>query len=291
MRDDQALHRFRSAIAAADTVEALRLLRAQLGHPRRPDVDGPTATTMAHELAVAAREYPPGTAPRWDDPGGLLDLGRALLRTGPPEVAATVLLRAHELDGDDHEIALSAASALLTVGDAARARDVVERARLHRAGDVVASYLAAFAAIATADLDEARAMLDSAPPPANAAERGLLDRVVGMHARADRLTRAGRLGSTDLRGWHYVLTAGVLLQRSPHGVDMNGRYGYLTDTAARTRLAIDALRVVLDRLHLTVPQSSRSVTRTAASSPRPLHGCSRFPLSPPGTTPPTNRGW
>lgn len=254
MRDDQALQRFRSAIAAADTVEALRMLRAQLEHPRRPDVDGPTATTMAYEFAVAAGEHPPGTAPSWDDPGGLLDLGRALLRAGLPQVAATVLLRAHELEGDDHEISLSAASALLTVGDPARAHDVVKRARLHRPGDVVAAYLAAFAALATADLDHARDVLDTAPPPANTAERLLLARVEGMYARADLLAGASRLGTTDLRGWHYVLTAGVLLQCSPYGVDMNGRYGYLTDTAAHCRLAIDALQVVVEGLGLAVPR-------------------------------------
>jgi hypothetical protein len=38
----------------------------------------------------------------------------------------------------------------------------------------------------------------------------------------------------DLRGWHYVTTGGLLLERSPYGLDqpMHGRYAYLNDAPA-----------------------------------------------------------
>ena len=46
----------------------------------------------------------------------------------------------------------------------------------------------------------------------------MVDRIAGMVARADRALVAGaRLDPTDLRGWHYVISGGMLAHLSPHG--------------------------------------------------------------------------
>lgn len=253
---EEARQRLQATLDAADTVEALGLLRAWTEYPRAldPEVEGPIAADMAQQFAVALRAITPRGAPEWDDAATLLDLGRALLRLDLPAIAATFLLRAHELDAENREVAIAAAFALLTAGDPYRARIVVQQTQLDRADGVVASYLAAFSALATADLDAVHDILESVPAAANTPERRLLSRIRAMYARARLLAHAGRLDEGDLRGWHYVLTAGLLLLRSPHGRHMNGRYGYLMDTPARCRLAIDRVQMVLRRLQKVVPR-------------------------------------
>ncbi|WP_369185779.1 hypothetical protein [Streptomyces sp. Y1] len=51
----------------------------------------------------------------------------------------------------------------------------------------------------------------------------------------------------DLRGWHYVLTGGLLTTLSPHGFDqgMTGRWAYLQDDFEHCRHGLERLRAVL----------------------------------------------
>jgi hypothetical protein len=251
-----ACQHLRDAIDVGDTVEALDILRAWLEYPRvlDPAVEGPIAADMAQQFAVAMGAIAPSASPPWDGASGLFDLGRALLRLDLPAIAATVLVRAHELEAEDREVTIATTFALLALGDASHARAVIEEGDLDRSGDVVASYLTAFSRLATADLSAVRDVLDSVLPATNRSERLLVARMEAMYARARLLASAGRLDEGDLRGWHYVLTAGLLLLRSPHGAHMNGRYGYLIDTPARCRLAIDRAQIVLRELGISVPR-------------------------------------
>ena len=60
-----------------------------------------------------------------------------------------------------------------------------------------------------------------------------------MLARADIARAVTPLDHQDLRGWHYVLTGGILAGLSPYGFDagMTGRWAYVNDSmdAARPR--------------------------------------------------------
>src|SRR6202035_2631388 len=59
----------------------------------------------------------------------------------------------------------------------------------------------------------------------------------------------------DLRGWHYVLTGGVLASPSPYGFDsMTGRWAYVSDSAASCAAALGRLGLILDAAS-TAPQS------------------------------------
>jgi hypothetical protein len=82
-------------------------------------------------------------------------------------------------------------------------------------------------------------------------------RVAGFLARADRVVdaRAATLDRGDLRGWHYVLTGGVLAHVSPYGfaAPMQGRYAWLQDSAARVKTGLDRLRTVLAVWGVEVP--------------------------------------
>ncbi|MFJ8210262.1 hypothetical protein [Streptomyces sp. NPDC096033] len=69
-------------------------------------------------------------------------------------------------------------------------------------------------------------------------------RVGRMLKRAAALPPAG---DQDLRGWHFVLTGGLLLTLSPHGFDqgMTGRWAFLQDDLDSCRHGLERLRAVL----------------------------------------------
>lgn len=52
----------------------------------------------------------------------------------------------------------------------------------------------------------------------------------------------------DLRGWHFVLTGGLLITISPYGFDddMTGRFAFTSDSFATCRRSLDRLRMILD---------------------------------------------
>jgi hypothetical protein len=64
------------------------------------------------------------------------------------------------------------------------------------------------------------------------------------------------LDRRDLRGWHYVLTCGVLASLSPYGFDagMTGRWAYVSDTLEGCAAALARLKLILDAAG-TAPQS------------------------------------
>jgi hypothetical protein len=69
-----------------------------------------------------------------------------------------------------------------------------------------------------------------------------------MLARADIASAVTPLDHEDLRGWHYVLTGGVLATLSPYGFEegMTGRRAYLSDTLEGCAVALARLRLTLD---------------------------------------------
>jgi hypothetical protein len=68
-----------------------------------------------------------------------------------------------------------------------------------------------------------------------------------MLARADTVRDVTPLDVLDLRGWHYVLTGGVLCSLSPYGFgSMTGRLAYFGDSARGCAAALQRLRLILD---------------------------------------------
>src|SRR4029078_12210492 len=85
-----------------------------------------------------------------------------------------------------------------------------------------------------------------APPE----QPGGAPRIEGYLARADAARGHAPLDATDLRGWHFVLTGGLLLHISPHGFDegMRGRYAFVPDSPATCFEGIRRVALVLDAL-------------------------------------------
>ena len=74
-------------------------------------------------------------------------------------------------------------------------------------------------------------------------------------ARAGTARAVTSLDRQDLRGWHYVLTGGVLATLSPYGFSaMTGRWAYLSDSAGGCAAALQRLRLILGAAG-TVPEA------------------------------------
>jgi hypothetical protein len=132
-------------------------------------------------------------------------------------------------------------------------------------------YLYAFNAAMTGRLEVTRAALATLEPDAPETEsmRGTIEAIV---ERADRVAGACPLDSRDLRGWHYVLTGGLLAHQSPYGFDepMHGRYAWLADSLPRIATGLERLVKLVRGVELPCvyapPGRSNEILAHAASA-------------------------
>jgi len=169
-----------------------------------------------------------------DSPDRLYDLGYALIDVGAPAIAATVLWHCLALVGDSEEVVCELISALESALAYEDARKILEQQAPLRARSFLCRYLYAFNAAMSGDLRTARAVELAAGSDDEAA---LAQTIAGILARADQVDDRG------LRGWHYVLTGGLLAHQSPYGFaePMRGRYAYLADSLERVAFGLDRL--------------------------------------------------
>jgi hypothetical protein len=176
-----------------------------------------------------------------DSPDRLYELGYALIDGGAPAIAATVLWRCLALVGGSEEVVCELVSALESALAYEDAFAVLEAQPTLRARSFLCAYLYAFNAAMTGRLNVTRAARAALHVDAPEHET-MRTTIEAMCARADQVAGACPLDVRDLRGWHYVLTGGLLLHRSPWGVDeMCGRYGWLRDSVDLVAFGLDRL--------------------------------------------------
>jgi hypothetical protein len=155
------------------------------------------------------------------------------------------------LVGDSEEVVCELVSALETALAYRDAFAILDEHPALRARSFLCSYLYAFNAAMIGRLEVVRAELPALAPesPETATMR---DALISIVERADRVAGACPLDDRDLRGWHYVLTGGLLLHQSPHGFDepMRGRYAFLNDSPARVATGLDRLVTLVRGLPL-----------------------------------------
>jgi hypothetical protein len=236
----------RAALDAGDEQTAFGAVRMQLGWPRgkeQRDLAGwlGVLATLAErrgaqelsQLAAAAAQDPAG-------PDKLYTLGYALIDAEAPGLAASVLWHCLALVGDSEEVVCELVAALesaLAYGDAFT---ILDQHEALRARAFLPQYLYGFNAAMAGKLDVTRRVVPLLAPDSRETEamRGNLERIL---ERADRMAGVATLDDRDLRGWHYVLTGGLLSHLSPFGFDdpMRGRYAWLQDSLARVALGIE----------------------------------------------------
>jgi hypothetical protein len=246
-------------IAAGDDRAAFDQLRAAFGWPNGKAIapaDLPHWLALLAELATRRGAGPlaelAGAAVRDpDSPDRLYDLGYALIDAGAPAIAAAVLWRCLALVGDSEEVVCELISALESALAYQDAVAVLEGHGALRARSFLCRYLYAFNAAMAGRLDVTRAALAQLAPDSEETA-GLRDTILGICERADRVAGACALDARDLRGWHYVLTGGLVLHQSPYGFDepMHGRYAWLADSLPRIATGLERLAELVAPLDL-----------------------------------------
>ncbi len=196
------------------------------------------------ELASAAVRDP-------DSPDRLYDLGYALIDAGAPGIAASILWRCLALVGESEEVVCELVSALESALAYQDALGVLLEHRTLRERSFLCRYLYAFNAAMAGQLALAREALPSLDPDSPEAEV-MAGNIAAIIARADRVASATPLDARDLRGWHYVLSGGLLVHQSPYGFDepMHGRYAWLADSLPRIATGLDRLVELIRGLEL-----------------------------------------
>jgi hypothetical protein len=177
-----------------------------------------------------------------DSPDRLYDLGYALIDAGAPAIAASVLWRCLGLVGDSEEVVCELVSALESALEYRDAFAILGEHGTLRARSFLCQYLYAFNAAMSGRIEVTRAVLSDLVPdtPDTHAMKANVEAIV---ARADHVAGSCSLDARDLRGWHYVLTGGLLVHQSPYGFDspMHGRFALLRDSLARVATGLARL--------------------------------------------------
>jgi hypothetical protein len=246
-------------IAAGDDRTAFERLRAAFGWPDGkaiPAADLPRWLELLAELATrrgagSLAELAGAAVRDPDSPDRLYDLGYALIDAGAPAIAAVVLWHCLALVGDSEEVVCELISALESALAYRDAVAVLEDHAALRARSFMCQYLYAFNAAMAGRLDTTRAAF--AELTADSPETTeLRDTIAGILERADRVAAVCPLDVRDLRGWHYVLTGGLLAYQSPYGFDepMHGRFAWLGDSLPRIASGIARLAELVAPLAL-----------------------------------------
>ena len=249
-----------AALVAGAPERAVAILAAALGYPAILD---PAA--LAASLGVLARamvalghtaiaEHAAQASLTPGDADAYYQLGYELIEVELTGLAATVLTRGLVLAPGEPAMVTELVSALERELAYADARAVLEAHPELIERDCLCGYLTAWNAIMSGDVAAAEARVPRLVPT-EPAHHVMIARLRGMLARAAVVRSGGGLGPRDLRGWHYVTTGGLLLERSPYGLDqpMHGRYAYLNDAPALVARGLDGLVGVLARWGLAPP--------------------------------------
>jgi tetratricopeptide (TPR) repeat protein len=169
-------------------------------------------------------------------------LGHALIDYRRPAMAASILARAHRLAPTREDVLEELVAALELEGRFDDARRALASATLTK---FLTRYLLAFNTLMSGDIDEGR-RLTAALQPATSDDAFMRARLDEMFARIDAVQGVTPLDPTDLRGWHFVVTGGLLLHLAPTALGFNGRYGTLEDSEALCLEGIRRLASVLE---------------------------------------------
>ena len=239
-------------LAAGDAEAALREFRWTVWYPRAvpPDELVDALGVLGRIFAALGRTELAERAAHASvdplDPDGLYDLGYHLIEDGLPAIAATVLKRCLEVVPGSEQVLTELCAALERHLAYADARRMLEAHPELVEARFLCRYLLAYNAAMSGDLATPRRLLPGLVPEEPVHE-GMAARIAALVARADRIAGLAPLDLRDLRGWHYVITGGLLTHLSPHGFDepMHGRYAWLQDSLPRIRAGLEHLRAVL----------------------------------------------
>jgi hypothetical protein len=206
------------------------------------------------------------------DPQALYNFGYACTGHEVGYLAVRPLERALELAPEAGAVLSELVAALEQDGQHARAVTVLEDREPSLAWMNRFQYV--YNALMAGYLDKAADGFGRLPEPRDPAWRPAREKVRRMLARAGAVRGVTPLDYEDLRGWHYVLTGGILETLSPYGFGsgMTGRYAYLADSTEGCAAALARLRLILEttgtsaRAVMPLPDRASQILGTAAAA-------------------------
>jgi hypothetical protein len=249
----------RERLGEGEPREAFRVLQPLLAYPREFAAQGEDVELFSEiSRALGATSLLEGLSRTQQNPSdveALYDLGYELIEHDLSGFAASVLSQANELAPNDVRVLTELVAALereLRNADAAR---VLRAAPELLEEDFLCRYLLAFNALLSGGLAEARQLLPQLQNEGDQRYEGMAQRVEGMLTRADALQGVRPLDEGDLRGWHFVVTGGLLLHVSDAGHEvMHGRYAWVQDDVLRCLEGLRKAQRVLEALGSTPPR-------------------------------------
>lgn len=288
----ESLEEARGLLASGDVAGLLRYLRADGDALPLGEMAGLVAEVarlaefddLAHAAAAVAGG---GDGSGTDDALALYNFGYACLDRRAGYLAIRPLARALELVPDAPPVLSELVTALEQEGQHARAVTVLEQHEPVMRWANRFQYV--YNALMAGRLDKAADGFGRLPVPEDERWAPAREKVRRMLARADVARAVTPLGRRDLRGWHYVLTGGVLGSLSPYGFDagMTGRWAYLADSSAGCAAALQRLRLVLEASSAfpqsvaLLPDRSSRILGTAAAALLGLSAADFDPGNPP----------
>lgn len=254
-----------SLLRSGDAQKAFQTFRPVLRYPgmvEQPKEFSETLQAFAEiSLPIAGAEFASRlrTAARTPtDVKQLYRVGYELIEYGLSDLAATILAYAHRLEPDNATVLNELCSALEREMRYAEARRFLQLAPRLAQHDFLTCYLLAFNSLMCGDLETPRRLLPELRQlqSQNVSFAQLTERIAALVARADVLGGHTPLDTQDLRGWHLVLTGGLLLHLSPHGFNdsMHGRYAWVQDSYRLCLLGMLRVQAVLNVLQIRLPR-------------------------------------
>jgi tetratricopeptide (TPR) repeat protein len=262
--DESPLQQTLSLLRSGNAKKALQTFRPVLRYPGQ--VEHPTefaeALQVLAEISVQIGETAFATQLRNaahtpTDVKQLYQVGYEMIEHGLSDMAATVLAYAHRLQPDNPAVLNELSAALEKQMLYAEARRFLQQAPDLVQHNFLTCYLLAFNSLMCGDLETSQQLLPDLQRlhSQHASFPQMTGRIATLLARADALKGHTPLDTCDLRGWHLVLTGGLLLHLSPYGFDepMHGRYAWVQDSYGLCLLGILRVQAVLDTLQLRPP--------------------------------------
>ena len=271
------LEKAQGLLASSDISGLLRYLRTDgealpLGEVARL-VAGAARLAGFDDLAQAAAAAEGGDGAGTQDARALYDFGYACMERGVSYLAVRPLARALELAPDAAPVLSELVTALEQDGQHARAVAVLEEHEPVMQLRWLPRFQYVYNALMAGDLETAAEGFGRLPEPEDTAWAPAREKVRRILARVGTARAVTSLDRQDLRGWHYVLTGGVLATLSPYGFSaMTGRWAYLSDSAGGCAAALHRLRLILgsagaapEAVALLPDRSSRILGAAAAA--------------------------
>ena len=216
-----------TALSSATEVEALCDLLARCFQQLQMDKLELASAALAHNSS---------------DGDAVFKLGIQLVAARMPELAAAVLAYGLDIAPREQRILLELSAALEMQG---KFGEALEFLRAFDADGFMPRYLTAFNTLMVGDIDGAREGAAGLTPETDA-QIPMLERLTRVFARADAVAGVTSLDKSDHRGWHFILTGGLLLHLPDPAEHPFGHYAYLEDSERLCKEGILRLAAVLE---------------------------------------------